>query len=231
MQLATLKTAIKDPARALRYLFVKMPAFAQKYVPLEEIFIKQEYRWLYQRIKPGTTLIDIGAYVGDSSIYFSFNPKVRSIYAYELVYKNYKEAKANLNHLGLLGRVTLENAGIDGVSRTIVSDSEHGVDSGASIENMSRSTGTHRTRIRSLVEILKGKKNVAIKSDAEGAEHRMLQNANLSEVYVIQMEYHNGVQNLAALLKKKGFRVRTEEKSDRPGEGYLFAESHSHHDK
>ena len=215
--------AIKNPSRALRYVFVKMPVFAKRYVPLDEIFIKQEYNWLYKRIKPNTTIIDIGAYIGDSSIYFSFNQNVSKIFAYELVYKNYKEAEANFKRLGLLGsKVTLTNAGVDGYDGSIDTDEKHGFDSGARIEKMPK--GSHKTQICSLKSILKDKNNVIIKADAEGAEHRMFEDADLSEVYAIQMEYHDGLKNLVAVLEKKGFKVSTEEKAERAGEGYLYAE-------
>ena len=126
--------AIKDPTRAFRYLFVKMPVFAQKYVPLDEIFIRQEYKWLYERIKSNTTLIDIGAYIGDSAIYFCFNQNIKKILAYELMPNNYNEAKTNLQNLGLLNnKVYLTNAGVDGVSGTINTDAKHGLDSGTNI--------------------------------------------------------------------------------------------------
>ena len=221
--LNNLGLAIKNPSRALRYLFVKMPIFAQRYVPLDEIFIRQEYNWLYTRIRPNTTLIDVGAYIGDSSIYFSFNPNVSKIFAYELVYKNYKEAESNFKRLGLLdSRVTLTNAGVDGYDGSIDTDEKHGFDSGARIEKMPK--GSHKTQICSLKGILKGKNNIIIKVDAEGAEHRMFENVDLSEVYAIQMEYHDGLKNLVRILEKNGFKVNTEEKQERAGEGYLYAE-------
>ena len=215
--------AIRNPARAFKYVFVKMPIFAQRYVPLDEIFIRQEYKWLYQRIKPNTTLIDIGAYIGDSSIYFSFSPNVSKIFAYGLVYKNYKEAESNFKRLGLLGRrVTITNAGVDGYDGSINTDEKYGFDSGARIEKMPK--GSHKTAICSLKSILEGKNNIIIKADAEGAEYRMFENADLSEVYAIQAEYHDGLKNLVTIFKKNGFKVSTEEKLGRVGEGYLYAE-------
>ena len=217
-----IKLALGDPKRAFRWVFVKMPRFAERYVPLNEIFIAQEYKWLFDRIKPNTTVIDIGAFIGDSAIYFSFNPNVSKVIAYELAYRNYREARENLARIGLLGkRVILHNAGVDG-SRGVLSVDESYGNTDARIEKMPQ--GTHKIPLVSIKDVLKGQNRVVIKSDAEGAEHRIFTpEADLSKVYAIQMEYHDGVKNLPEVLRKKGFKVKVTEKGG-PSEGLVYAE-------
>jgi len=70
---------------------------AQKYLLFHEIFIQQPYHWLVERLKPNTTVLDIGANIGDTPVYFSMFPTVKKVVAYEPVLKTYLEGKANIN--------------------------------------------------------------------------------------------------------------------------------------
>ena len=59
-----------------------------------------------------------------------------------------------------------------------------------------------------LPSILKGLRRVAIKMDIEGGEHKIFEGGvDLSGVYALQMEYHNGLGRLVDTLRQKGFRV------------------------
>ena len=51
------------------------------YGHLDEVFMKQAYKWLYDRIVKDTVLIDIGAMIGDTSVYFAMNPNVKKVIA------------------------------------------------------------------------------------------------------------------------------------------------------
>ena len=69
---------------------------------------------------------------------------------------------------------------------------------------------------------------IIIKCDVEGAEHRIFTKESVLEgVYRIQIEYHNGAQQLPKVLKSKGFHVKVEKPwtiSDSLGEvGWLYA--------
>jgi len=53
-------------------------------------------------------------------------------------------------------------------------------------------------------------KNVVIKCDIEGAEHNVFtKDADLENVYKIQLEYHGGTKDLPSVLRSKGFIVDT----------------------
>jgi len=86
---------------------------------------------------------------------------------------------------------------------------------GTAQTNFSVIKQTKNTRYRknikciTLNDALKSLKNVAIKCDCEGAEHKIFtKDADLSNVYVIEMEYHTGLQKLLTVLKNKGFKVK-----------------------
>ena len=66
-----------------------------------------------------------------------------------------------------------------------------------------------RVRITDLKEITKGMENIIIKSDCEGEEHSIFnEEADLDNIYKMQIEYHKGVQALPKILQEKGFRIR-----------------------
>jgi hypothetical protein len=79
-----------------------------------------------------------------------------------------------------------------------------------------------------LYDALRGLRNVAIKSDCEGAEEFFFDDADLSHVYAIQLEYHNGCgKKVKDTLEGKGFKVHGRLKSEADylyATDYLYAE-------
>jgi hypothetical protein len=63
-----------------------------------EIFLDQTYKWLYERIKPNTLLLDIGASIGDTAIYFSMNLNVKEVWSYEADDKRYRKLLESIVH-------------------------------------------------------------------------------------------------------------------------------------
>lgn len=81
---------------------------------LDNVFIQQEYRWLYDRIRSNTTLIDIGAFHGETAIYFSMNERIKRIYAIEPSKTSYKQLIRNTHSIS---RIMPKNFGI-GITHT-----------------------------------------------------------------------------------------------------------------
>jgi hypothetical protein len=71
-----------------------------------EIFKNQVYKWLYDRITPNTLLLDIGANIGDTAIYFAMNKNVREVWSYECDNKTYARLEETLKHSGFNKRVS-----------------------------------------------------------------------------------------------------------------------------
>ena len=59
-----LKIFLSNPIKTIERL-KQVELYAQEY---QEIFIVQPYFWLFNLVKPGTTIVDIGATIGDTSI-------------------------------------------------------------------------------------------------------------------------------------------------------------------
>ena len=171
----------------------------------EEIYIEGVYSLLYESIKPETTVLDIGAAIGDTAIYFAMNLNVKKVISYEpfprafnLLLKNTRKYPRIECRQLAIGKEQAKNIK-DRKSYGINYDSEN------------NGVG-ERIRSITLAEALKGLSNVVIKSDCEGAEGYMFNDADLSEVYAIQLEYHNNRESTISSLEKKGFEIIQEDK-------------------
>ncbi len=158
---------------------------------LKEVFIEQAYSRLYLSIKPNTIVLDIGANIGDTAIYFAMNPNVKKVYAYEPVPTTYEAAKENVGKTPFSKKIILKNTGIVRNGRIAHMKSEFFRDTNVGEElSEAESTNGKKIRLLSLNEVLKGKKKVVIKCDIEGGEAKIFKNADLSNVYAIELEYH-----------------------------------------
>lgn len=90
-----IKLLLKNP----RIAFNTIATTRQKvkfYNHLSEIIFDQPYYWLYSHAKPHTTLIDIGAFIGDTAAYFAMNPNIDKIIAYEPHQETFKILSENI---------------------------------------------------------------------------------------------------------------------------------------
>lgn len=184
------------------------------YTHLNEIFVNQYYYWLYSQAKPHTTLLDIGAFIGDTAIYFAMNPNIDRIIAYEPSPNTFKILQKNIAALpeGLRKKIEIKNIAIlqEGEGYINSTDAVTGTNNVLRIV-----AGTPTLQATSLKEEIKELKNVMIKCDTEGAEYQIFKNkGNLQNVYAIQMEYHKGVQNLSNLFQSAGMKVEVQEGED-----------------
>jgi FkbM family methyltransferase len=210
-----------------------------RYETLSETFIQQVYYWLAKRLKPETTVLDLGANIGDTAIYFAMNPNVKSVYSYEPIPKAYKEAKENIAKASeeLSSKIFLFNAAITGKETQIRIDDKTQSSPGAVFNSSIASDSGIIIEGHTLASILIGKRNVVIKCDIEGEEYKLFDaDIDLSKVYAIIMEYHYGLGQIVENLKAKGFKVtytepvRTPHILPRPKSikeydtGYIYAE-------
>jgi len=78
-----------------------------------ETFRDQQYKWLYNRIKPNTTLLDIGAALGDTAIYFAMHPNVRKVISFECDIEQYRKAKENINRASFDKKIKLYHSTVN----------------------------------------------------------------------------------------------------------------------
>lgn len=204
---------------------------------LKETFIDRFYERFGTPIGDGWNIIDVGAGIGDYTIFATYQHPRNQVYAYEpfaksfdLLRKNLElnlienaqtYAKAVFGHTGALRLNTLGGEPLQ--IRSEEASHQIGFDS----ENLVPSLSLADVLISNRIEICD-----LLKLDCEGAEFDILFNAKpetLSMIKRIVMEFHDGVTGhnhgeLADYLRKHGFQVQTSPNYVHDDLGYLYAE-------
>jgi len=220
-----LRNIMADPKVAIA-MVLNMRIRAQKYTLLHEIFIHQPYHWLASRLKPNTTLIDIGANIGDTAIFFSMFPTAKRVIAYEPIPRVYAEAKENIRLSPYKSKIELKNLALSDTKKKIPVGSGYLGTPQTNIDEIKPRKAGQSISCITLNEALKGLSRIAIKCDCESSEHRIFTSkADLSDVYAIQIEYHFGFQEIPAVLQSKGFKVKIKRQQDKQmgSIGYIYA--------
>jgi len=166
--------------------------------------IDRQYKWLDVE---GKDVVDIGANIGDSAIYFALKG-AKHVYAFEPYPYSYNIAKKwiKLNHLE--NKITLLNEGC-GEKGFVNIREDYKNTVGTDLKNFKEGK---KIRIESLDEIVKrfNLKHAALKVDCEGCEYDLILNASdeaLKAFDQIIIEYHYGYRNLVGKLNSN-FNVK-----------------------
>jgi FkbM family methyltransferase len=196
----------------------------------EETFIKEVYKWLNFK---GKEVVDVGAYVGDSAIYFALNG-AKHVYAFEPYPFSWRIASRNISLNNLEKKITLLNEAVGGESKVIYVDEKYPASADEELKEFEKGK---KIRVTTLEEIVKRfrLKNAVLKMDCEGCEYNSIINTTneiLRRFNQIIVEYYYGYLNLKRKLEDAGFKVRVSlpkyffnDNSKNPYrvEGYLFA--------
>lgn len=184
---------------------------------LKETFIKQQYRWLITDLNPDTVIIDIGANIGDTAIYFAQFPNIKLVMAYEPYPRIFEKANQNISSSGLSNKINLLNAGVSDKNKTVHVTRNLTTPS----SKLTELHGGMNIPIYSLKEVINMApkcKEILIKSDCEGGEYDIFLHSNpkiLKAVKKIMLEYHPDLINNKLTLSKYfsgcGYRVYMED--------------------
>jgi len=167
------------------------------------VFIREDYKWLRPK---NCVVIDVGANIGDTSIYFAMKG-AKKVIALEPYPYSYRLAKENILNNGYNNKIVLLNAG-------------YGRDGTMNVEDKITGTGNILTQaehgikinIFSLKTLLNDYKidDAILKMDCEGCEYNLLNENNdtLRKFNRIQIEYHYGYEKLKNKLEGAGFHVK-----------------------
>ena len=175
---------------------------------INEIFVQEVYKANVQN----KVVIDVGAYLGETAIYFALKG-AKKVIAFEPDEENYRIALKNVNINGLADKIMLVNAAVTPACLGLV-EFYKAPETGSSTDYENMYDKDNITSVRAvksicLDDIVKEEGRIGLlKLDCEGCEYSVLTLFNyFREVDEIILEYHNGVQNLRNLLSKKGFRT------------------------
>jgi FkbM family methyltransferase len=169
------------------------------------VFFKEDYKFLNFE---NSTIIDIGANIGDTAIYFCLNNAKRVI-ALEPFPYSYKYALLNITSNNMNDKIEIINAGYGHDSEVNVKDKKS---NGSSL--LETSDNGIKINIYSLETLLKkynfnDNNNLLLKMDCEGCEYNLLEESidMLRKFKRIEIEFHYGYRNLESKLKESGFSV------------------------
>lgn len=169
-----------------------------------KVFIDEDYKFLDV---DGKTVIDIGANIADSSIYFAVNgaQKVIALEPYPYVY-NLALSNIKLNNLEDIIILLNEGYGKDHVA--IVNENKI-TDVGSDFVESRSGKEIKLSSLRTLLQRF-NLSSIYLKMDCEGCEYNLLNedDETLHKIEKLQIEYHYGYRKLVERLGKAGFKLK-----------------------
>ena len=173
---------------------------------IKEQFIEEQYNWLDVK---GKNVIDIGANIGDSAIYFALKG-AKHVYAFEPYPYSYRIASQNIRLNKLQDRITLQNEGCGRKKGKIKIDTNYTNLGSTDLKNFKNGTNINMITLNELIRRFRIIDDAILKIDCEGCEYDVLlaaKNSDLRQFKQIQIEYHYGYLNLKGKLEDAGFKV------------------------
>ncbi len=192
--------------KLLRFRYDSQKQLANTIGMIKDQFIDGQYRWLDIKNK---TVLDIGANIGDTAIYFTLKG-AKHVYAFEPYPYSYNLALKNIRLNELQYRVTLLNEGCGGRKGKIKIKANYKNLGGTDLKNFKNGTNIGITTLGEIVKRFGIIDNAILKLDCEGCEYGVLleaQNSDLRRFKQMQIEYHYGYLNLKKKLEGAGFKV------------------------
>jgi FkbM family methyltransferase len=173
---------------------------------LFNIFYEKDYDFLPAKDR---VVIDIGANIADSSIYFAMGG-AKKVIALEPFPKNFEIAQKNITLNGFTDKIELLNAGCcGGQSKDMILDASA---KGVGCQSMQSSLGSniHFYTLRELIDKYNIDSHAVLKLDCEGCEYDIIlsnDRTTLDKFSHIQIEYHHGFRDLKKHLIGASFAV------------------------
>jgi FkbM family methyltransferase len=200
-----------------RFRFHHAASFINTY---REIFQEEMYRFRPKVSEKGI-ILDCGANMGLSVVYFALNYPDHHILAFEPEKEIFDILKENVNTFGF-SNVTLYQKAVWTEETELIFQSDGGM--GGRVNNFFQNSERPRVKVQTLtLNSLLNDKVDFLKIDIEGAEDQVLKSCkgSLSNVNHIFFEYHNDVNKpqtlheLLSLVVDEGFHYQIKESSAR----------------
>lgn len=205
---------------------------------LNEVFVKDDYDFM---TGSKSIVIDIGANVGITSLFFSRLDYVDKIYAFEPVKDTFDQAQYNMSLNSTVHKMaTIKNIGLGKNNRkeVFLFDKEWKGNTGVrGVASPSYSNNNNAKEIEVTIasatveigEILEENtnRNIIVKMDCEGAEYEILedlfQSGMIREIDVLLLEWHDkGAASIEKILLDSGFDFFSKKHDAQTGMIYAF---------
>jgi FkbM family methyltransferase len=169
------------------------------------VFSRREYSRLEVS---GLNVVDVGANIGDSAIYFAAMG-AKHVYALEPFPSSFEFARKNIQINDLEEKITIINAGVSDADGKIAIDPAF---ENTPMHQMRSSQSGIRVPILSLGTLMAnyGINDAVLKMDCEGFEYPSILSSSpelLRRFRRVQIEYHYGPDKLVDKLRNSGFSV------------------------
>lgn len=214
-----------------------------------EVLIDENYSYLINNDRQDV-VIDIGMNIGDATLYFLDNKKVKKVYGYEPFRITYNSACENLkDYLSDSNRLEIFQVGLSGEDniREITYNKDMSCGQSTISEIRERAYKFYEQnklinvdnevieniQVREASKIIKTiidnhiEENIVLKVDCEGEEYSIFQNLSdnkiLDKINFIMLEWHyKGKEKLLCVLEKSGFSYWCSNKSKDMGLIYAY---------
>lgn len=174
---------------------------------IKENFIDEQYKNLDVKSKD---VVDIGANIGDSAIYFALRG-AKHVYAFEPYPYSYRFALKNIALNSLKNRITIINKGVGKNKNKIKIDPNFHNTAGSRLNKFKRGKSIAIITLEDIVNnYLTFHDSAILKVDCEGCEYGVILSTldnTLQKFNQIMIEYHQGYKNLEVKLRSAGFAV------------------------
>ena len=201
---------------------------------LKETILDRQYEWVSLPLKDGWTIIDIGAALGDYSVWAADQTPHGRLIAVEPYPPSVTLLRANLqaNHIKNVDVFAGAVASRSGITRLAVDEGRVVQNSTANSAVSDRAISVETISLDELLTRFGIEHCDYLKMDCEGGEYEILFTAaakTLKRFDRICMEVHDGMtehnrDEMAAFLERAGYTVRVENNSVHQELAYLYAE-------
>ncbi len=159
----------------------------------------------------GMDVVDVGAYLDDTSIYYALSEGAKHVYAFEPFPYIYNTAVRNVKANKLTKLITTYNIAVSGSSGSVSLDKDY--TSFDKVDSNRSASGKGAVKVVSLDSVVRSLKikDGALKVDCEGCEYSIFLKSSRDALRAfkrIHIEYHYGYKDLVERLQIEGFSVK-----------------------